>query len=276
MGELSEAVDAKISHLIIANGPAEAALLGLLIAAAVFGVGRVYRDRIPVLWSTAVQAVGLLAGVVVLALQVSTGGWLTDVDHSITGWLVAHRNPALAQVALTVTNAFGPAETAATALVFAVAAGWGLGSVRAGATILATVGGAALLCATIKLLVARVRPPVAIQATLQTDYSFPSGHVTGIAALAGMIAVTVGLRQGRAVRRALTALAALAVSAVALSRLYLGMHWWTDVLAGALLGAAVLTVGAAVLRALIDPAPPRDEVRQAVSPVTMTTVVGPR
>jgi hypothetical protein len=53
----------------------------------------------------------LLAGVAILALQ-AHGGWLTDVDHSVTAWLVARRNPTSDHLALAVTNFLGPEETA--------------------------------------------------------------------------------------------------------------------------------------------------------------------
>ena len=57
-------------------------------------------------------------------------------------------------------------------------------------TVVAAVGGASALCTALKLHGAR-RPPIGIQETLETDYSFPSGHVTGTVALCGMLVVVV-------------------------------------------------------------------------------------
>ena len=96
-------------------------------------------------------------------------------------------------VALAVSTALGPVEIAVATAVGAVTVRSGpVRPVRrdgAGRT----VGGASALCSVIKLLVARSRPPLGIQETLETDYSFPSGHVTGTAALFGMAAVILGL-----------------------------------------------------------------------------------
>jgi undecaprenyl-diphosphatase len=59
------------------------------------------------------------------------------------------------------------------------------------------VGGVSALCWLIKLLFGRPRPPIALQKTLETDYSFPSGHVRGTVAPLGILEVVVGLSGSR-------------------------------------------------------------------------------
>jgi undecaprenyl-diphosphatase len=245
-----------VTTFLASHGPAAIALGGLFVATVVFGVGWGYRHGMSTWLSTSARVGGLLFGVTVLALQASRGGWLTGVDHSVTAWLVAHRHPAIDHLALAVSTALGPVEIAVLTTAGAVAVGLKFRSALCGLTVLVTVGGAATLCWLIKLLVARARPPLAVQETLETDYSFPSGHVTGTAALVGILAVAFGLAASRVVKGLLAVVAVLAVSAVALSRLYLGVHWLTDVTAGVLLAAAVVTVGATGMAVLVDdPAP---------------------
>lgn len=254
-----------VASFVASNGPAEAAFGGLFVAAALFGVGCGYRDQMSRWFATSVRAVGLLLGVAVLALQASHRGWLTGVDHSVTAWLVTHRSPAIDQLALAVTNTLGPVDTAGFATIVAVVVGIRFRSVLCGLAVLVTVGGASALCWVIKLLVARPRPPILIQETLETDYSFPSGHVTGTAALFGILAVAIGLSASRVMKSLLATVAVLAVSAVALSRLYLGAHWLTDVTAAVLLAAAAVSIGATSLRALVayasEPTKPLASVR---------------
>ena len=106
---------------------------------------------------------------------------------------------------------------------------------RAAAAGLFAVGLAALLVTMLKEAFDRARPPLA-DATLDpvgivpASASFPSGH----AATAFAAAVAIGLVHPR-LRRPLLALALI----VALSRVYLGVHYALDVLAGTALGIAV-------------------------------------
>jgi membrane-associated phospholipid phosphatase len=105
-------------------------------------------------------------------------------------------------------------------------------------TALAVSGAAAVAegsTAVLKLITERARPPLAdptIQAlvTLPESHSFPSGH----AATAFAAATVVGVLHPR-LRAPLLALALL----VAVSRVYLGVHFWSDVLVGSLLGVAI-------------------------------------
>jgi membrane-associated phospholipid phosphatase len=114
-------------------------------------------------------------------------------------------------------------------------------------TAIAVTGAAAVAegsTAVLKLLTERARPPLAdptIQAlvTLPDSHSFPSGH----AATAFAAATVVGVLHPR-LRAPLLGLAVM----VAVSRVYLGVHFWSDVLVGSLLGVAIGIAAARLFR----------------------------
>jgi undecaprenyl-diphosphatase len=104
--------------------------------------------------------------------------------------------------------------------------------------------GSALLNTLIKWTVARARPEVLLDPL--TSYSMPSGHSSGSFAIFMTLAILAG--RGQPLRFRLTWLLVGSIPAllIAMSRVYLGAHWPTDVLAGAMLAfcmcAASLTV----------------------------------
>jgi membrane-associated phospholipid phosphatase len=103
------------------------------------------------------------------------------------------------------------------------------------------------LNALMKAAVDRNRPPEAIGLDalvgVPASPSFPSGHAMSAWATAGAVAVLAPR-----LRWPVLALAA----AIAFSRVYLGVHFWLDVLAGAALGLAIGVVAAALLRLPLD------------------------
>ncbi|MBW4033338.1 MAG: phosphatase PAP2 family protein [Acidobacteria bacterium] len=113
------------------------------------------------------------------------------------------------------------------------------------AILIASAGiGSLLMTIAGKDLVGRVRPPL-VDAVPPYEYSpsFPSGHTLNAVVIAGVVAYLLLLRR-RSTRGRVTTVVVAAVFAltIGLSRVFLGHHWFTDVLAGWVLGAAWLAL----------------------------------
>ena len=119
-----------------------------------------------------------------------------------------------------------------------------------------------LVVALVKGLVGRVRPNVTDHLVQVYDASFPSGHAANSACVyLTMALLLLQITEGRGVRRYILAGAMLLVSAIGISRVYLGVHWPSDVLAGWIFGAlwavAWWALGAAI-RARVPEATPTE------------------
>ncbi|HEY3438849.1 MAG TPA: phosphatase PAP2 family protein [Actinotalea sp.] len=204
-------------------------------------------------------AVGLLsvAGTAALLDGVQEHDDLTSLDSPTLTWLVAHRQPMLTTVMTDVSTAGGALVVAALVAVAVLVLLWRHrvreASLLAGAVVLAEA--VSLL---LKHLVARPRPPEDVMlGPVEHTLSFPSGHTIVTGALV-LTAVYLWWRArpgiGRAVGGAALALGVTALMAA--SRLYLGDHWLTDVLASAVLAwgvlAAIVLVDALVWDRLWD------------------------
>jgi undecaprenyl-diphosphatase len=176
-----------------------------------------------------------------LLAQVERPDGSTAIDSSITSWVVAHRAAALTAAAR-VLSAIGSQKVLTPvagvlivlllarrrvwpALVFAVA--W---------------GGAIGLYSLAKHFVQRPRPPADIHLMHVGASSFPSGHATQSLATYVALATLAGLAIPRARAVPATALAVGLAVGVGWSRVYLGVHWTTDVIAGWLIAAAWVSV----------------------------------
>lgn len=100
------------------------------------------------------------------------------------------------------------------------------------------VGGSVILDVSLKLLFHRARPAPFV-GTAPSTYSFPSGHALSSLCFYGVLAGLLCARiQGKAWRIIIWAVAAALVLAIGLSRIYLGVHYPTDVIAGYIAAAA--------------------------------------
>ncbi|MBJ7456693.1 MAG: phosphatase PAP2 family protein [Thermoleophilia bacterium] len=113
--------------------------------------------------------------------------------------------------------------------------------------------GTQILFWSMKLVVDRPRPPLSIQLTTVGSASYPSGHTAIATAVAAALCVAATRARRPLVRRSLLPLLVALPLVVGLSRIALGVHWFSDVVGGALLGLGwVLVLAARVL-----PGPPR-------------------
>lgn len=160
---------------------------------------------------------------------------LLIADAALRVWLVTHHTPWLDQV-MWLLSAAGVGGSIWIAIA-AVMAAW-VPRLRAPAwqVVLAVLLAQAIVDWTVKPIIARPRPFVAdtrarVVGYHPETYSFPSGHTTTSFAAATVLAFAITRR-----RAAITwALA----SAVAVSRIYIGVHYPLDVASGALFGVAL-------------------------------------
>lgn len=185
----------------------------------------------------AVSAALLAVFVVGLTSNVLGKNGLTAIDTPLSDWAIAHRNGTLTPFAKTVSNLGGTvAMTILAALAFVAFATRGY---RREAVVIAATGlGAWVLVDGGKNLIARPRPPIHDHLVVKTNYAYPSGHSLGSIAVISILAIVLIPRlHSRAARWIAATCATIFVAAVGLSRIYLGVHWPTDVLGGWTLGA---------------------------------------
>ena len=105
--------------------------------------------------------------------------------------------------------------------------------------LLLAAGGGLLISQGLKLLFGRERPPLAYHATESLNASFPSGHAM-LSAVVFLTLGTVGARLFKRRREKIYVMSAsvLITLLVGLTRIYLGVHWASDVIAGWCMGAA--------------------------------------
>jgi membrane-associated phospholipid phosphatase len=176
-------------------------------------------------------AVACAAAFAVLAIVVMPAGHPVNLDVAVLDWVVAHRSePVTAGFVAVAWSGSILALMPLTALV-----AWALRRVAPVVWLAITAVGANVLHYVFTLIFARPRPSLGPRLYEEATWSFPSGHATQAIAVAAIVFVLA--REGRS-RGWLLAGAVAYTLLVGSSRIYLGAHWTTDVLAGFALGGA--------------------------------------
>jgi undecaprenyl-diphosphatase len=183
-----------------------------------------------------------------IAEQVRAGATQT-FDVAVMSWIGAHRSPGL-QTAMLEITALGTG-TVVTMIVLIAAMFMWLNRHRHSAILLivATLGGM-VLDNLLKIGFNRPRPQVFEWGTYAVSSSFPSGHAMSSVIVYGTVAYLAARLQQNVASRILTmSTALLIIVAICSSRLYLGVHYPSDVVAGVVIGLAWAGFCMAVLEA---------------------------
>lgn len=189
------------------------------------------------LLSGAVIAVGFTWAFAKLAGHVSSGG-TQAFDDAVMHWIGAHQNDTLQAVMLEITT-LGTGTVVGMLVLVAGMFLW-LNEHKHSALLLifATVGGI-VLNNLLKIGFSRPRPQIFEWGTHAASSSFPSGHAMSSVIVYGTVAYLAARLQRRAKTRMLTLLLAGAIIlAISVSRVYLGVHYPSDILAGIMIGLA--------------------------------------
>lgn len=213
---------------------------------------------------------------------------IAELDQRVLEWFVARRSPGATAVMEALTALFAPTTAVIGALVIGALVGAASRSALLGVYIPASMALASAFTSVAKDGIERVRPALPERIVVELSHSYPSGHTTAAAALAVSAAILLisrfawtrppvrgammaasrarasaeaggdsarravhedFVRWSRPVRRALIILAAVGlVVLIATTRVYLGAHWLSDVVGGAMVGAGASLVLAGILQ----------------------------
>jgi undecaprenyl-diphosphatase len=195
-------------------------------------------------------AFGILAGIV-------RGGATQALDESVVRWLAAHRSPAMDDIMLEVTTL---GDGVVLIMIVAVASvflwltkhHWSVYILLVG-----MIGGKALNTL-LKASFDRTRPSAVEWIDQVSSPSFPSGHAMGAFITYGTVAYLVArLEPTRRLRYATWFIACGIIIAIGISRMYLGVHYPSDVIAGFAAGLAWVAIVASSVTAVRFFAPRR-------------------
>lgn len=210
------------------------------------GAGAELRHDVPRLLGGGVLVYTLLAGTGLLLTRVFTGNGIVRNDRRVSEWFREQRTPTLNSWSH-VGSMLSDTSTAivVTVVVVLALAVW-LRRWREPVAVVVSISGELFIFLLVTATVHRQRPTVPHLDPAPPTSSFPSGHVGAAVALYGGLAVLLVLLARRGSAGAwvwpLAVLLWCVPVAVALSRLYRGMHFLSDVVAGALAGGLWMAI----------------------------------
>ncbi len=222
--------------------------LTLLVAAALGVVAFVRQGRGVgrAAWRSWWLAAGMLAPVAIilaLAIGILTHGPIVHLDAVVSEGLFAHRAPWTDRLMIAL-SALGDGSERTTATVLIVMFLLWRRRARDALALSLVMTASAILVPSLKTAFHFARPSLLYSGA--DAFSFPSGHATSAAALFIMLAFICGRGRSRNGRWLIGGLAALMIGLTGLSRIYVGAHWFSDVVAGLALGGAIGVAGVAL------------------------------
>lgn len=207
---------------------------------------------------------GMLGLLSLLAVTVAFSGTISRFDLRTVQGLNDLSLPGLTTWVIAITDLGGTDAKLAIGLLatiaFATFRQW-----RAAVTVALSVAVTEALVAVLKHIAERPRPPAQDALTHAAGFSFPSGHAAASTALYALLAWLTARHVRGPVRVAVLLVGGVLVGAIGLSRVYLGAHYPTDVLAGWLVGGSLAVLSWLVACALWPVGPRAHMARDGLS-----------
>jgi undecaprenyl-diphosphatase len=168
-------------------------------------------------------------------------GETMSVDHDVDRWLQQLRSPALEAVMRVVTRGGDP-DVVTCFVAAMVAYAFHRRVYRSGIAMLLAPSVAGLVSFSMKKLFERERPRLSPRIDLPESFAFPSGHALSATVALGVAAIVMGRLHPRW-RIPFALSAGTAALVIGFSRVYLGVHWPTDIAAGYAIGTILVAAG---------------------------------
>jgi undecaprenyl-diphosphatase len=185
----------------------------------------------------------LVAVILALAIDILAHGLIVHLDATVSQALFAHRTPWLDRLMIALSALGDGLERTSATVLIVVFLLWRRRP-RAALALGLVMTGSALLVPSLKAAFHFARPSLLYSGA--DAFSFPSGHAASAMVLFAMLAFITGRGATVGGRWLIGCLAALIVLLTGLSRIYVGAHWLSDVLAGFALGGALGLAGISV------------------------------
>ncbi|MBV6622600.1 MAG: phosphatase PAP2 family protein [Rivularia sp. (in: Bacteria)] len=171
--------------------------------------------------------------IIYVLAQLSEDVWEKEAfafDKTILLWIHQFANPTWDNIMVNITRIGDPTTVVTITIITFVILWWKRYRQEAKVFALNALGGA-ILSYGLKLAFSKPRPQLWQQIIIEKTYSYPSGHALGSMVLYGFIAYLLASHYPKSAKIIYT-FAVVLIGAIGLSRLYLGVHWPTDVIAG--------------------------------------------
>lgn len=173
-------------------------------------------------------ALALALFCVLMIAMMQRAGWLDGLNRGLMGAAGAARDTGPGgpvTMVMRMASAIGGTAGRLTLVAAVILPLLWVGRRRAAAWLAATIAGGTLLNLGLKQLFAAPRPDLLPHLDMVNTYSFPSGHAAGNMMFFGAVAMLAGARPGYWA-------AATIIALIGISRVWLGVHWPSDVTAG--------------------------------------------
>lgn len=214
----------------------------------------------------------LIAGLCGSSLLVLTISWphLTEFDQGLMAVIQQERTVTLDRVMIFITR-FGDGNIQMTAGILLAVLLLALRQWRPALFASIVLLSSALANSALKHTFARSRPEILLDPL--ASYSFPSSHSSASFAFFLVLGTLAGREQPTRLRMICLLLACLPACLIALSRIYLGVHWPTDILGGALLSATFCATALALLQWRTPLPPPSHRAWSLILPACLGLLV---